>query len=214
MRRLTFVSPKGKTTNLIYRKQARSNGATNRGRLENGRCIPASGLGFVHFGPNSCGTDELVTILMFAVAEVTKEYPGTAPVVIGSLSRQGGGRLRPHKSHRTGRDVDIGFYARNNREIASFEALAPDQIDFEKTMFLIVNLLASGRVQTIFVNYSLQGRMYDAAKEAGYDEAQLAWMFDYPRGRSSKSGVIRHARGHMRHFHVRFACPDGDACGD
>jgi murein endopeptidase len=28
-------------------------------------------------------------------------------------------------------------------------------------------------------------------------------------------GVIRHSKGHKRHFHVRFACPPGDAdCED
>jgi murein endopeptidase len=135
-------------------------------------------------------------------------------VVIGSLSKLDGGRLRPHKSHRSGRDVDIGMYARNNRELSTFEPLALDQIDYEKTFFLMATLLSTGRVQSIFVNYSVQKGLYEAARDLGYDEKQIDWLFDYPQGRKSKSGVIRHARGHTKHFHVRFACPDGDTCSD
>ena len=211
---LTFMTPKNRTVTLTWRKQARSIGSTYRGRLENGACLPPSGFGFTHFGPNSCGTDELVAIVQHGLLEVAKEFPGTARAVIGSLSAPNGGRIKPHKSHRSGRDVDIGFYVRNNRELSIFEELDPRDIDFEKTFFLMVSLVASGRVTNIFVNYQMQPYLYEAARAMGYDDPQLAWLFEYPRGRNSKLGIIRHARGHTRHFHVRFACPDGDACGD
>ncbi len=213
-RRLTFVTPKNRTVTLTWKKQARSIGSTYRGRLENGACLPQAGFGFTHFGPNSCGTDELVAIVQHGLLEVAKEYPGTARVVIGSISSPTGGRIKPHKSHRSGRDVDIGFYARNNRELSVFDELNPRDIDFEKTFFLMVSLVATGRVTNVFVNYQLQPYLYEAARGMGYDDAQLTWLFEYPRGRGSKLGIIRHARGHTRHFHVRFACPDGDACGD
>lgn len=212
LRQLRFTTPTGRNVTLTWRKRSVSIGSTIRGRLENGRKLPEQGLGYIHNGPNSYGTDELVTILLFAVAEVTKEYPGTVPVVIGALSKEGGGRIRPHRSHRSGRDVDIGYYAKHNRAMKTFEPLDLDDIDYEKTLFLITTLLSTGRVQMIFVNRAIQAGLYRAARDAGYDDRQLEWMFEYPR--SAKVGVIRHARGHRRHFHVRFVCPDGDVCDD
>lgn len=208
---VTFTTPAGRPVTLRWKREARSVGHPAHGRLENGRCTRPEGPGYVQFSPNNCGTDEVVTLTLFAIGEVLREVPDTVSVVIGSLSKPGGGRLKPHKSHRTGRDIDIGFYAANNRAMKTFETLAIDDIDYAKSFLLMANLIATGRVQWIFVNYRLQPYLYEAAKSMGYDEEQLAYLFEYPRGRKSRQGVIRHARGHTRHFHVRFACPEGDA---
>lgn len=139
-----------------------------------------------------------------------RAYPASPPVVIGALSRKTGGRIRPHKSHRSGRDVDIGFFAVENRPLKSFEPLAPSEIDYDKTFYLMAALIASGRVDYIFVNYALQPRFVEAARRLGYDEEQITYLFQYPKGRSARAGIIRHSRGHTRHFHVRFSCPAGD----
>lgn len=208
---VSFTTPAGRSVTLRWKRQARSIGHPARGRLENGRCIRSEGPGYVQFSPNNCGTDEVAVLTLFAIGEVLREVPDSAPVVIGSLSKPAGGRLKPHKSHRSGRDIDIGFYAVNNRPMKTFETLPMDGIDFRKSFLLMANLIATGRVQWIFVNYKLQPHLYEAARSMGYDDEQLAYLFEYPRGRKSRQGVIRHARGHTRHFHVRFACPGGDA---
>ena len=215
LRKVTFVTPKAQPVTLRYKAEGRSIGAPNAGSLEGGRCIGAEGPGFVHFGDSGCGTVELVTLLTFCLLEVQKEHPGTPPVVVGSLSSPGGGRLRPHKSHRSGRDVDIGFYATRNRPMTSLQTLSPEEIDWDKTFFLMANMIATGKVQMIFVNYGLQPYLYEAGKRMGYDDEQLGYIIQYPRGSGNRIGVIRHARGHTRHFHVRFACPAGDSeCTD
>lgn len=208
---LAFTTPTGRPVRLEFPRLARSLGRANDGRLAQGRCLRPEGPGYVQRNAAaSCGTDELVLLLMFALGEVLREYPDTPPVVIGALSCPEGGPLKPHRSHQSGRDVDLGLYAINGRPLGHFVELPNDQIDFEKTFFLMANLLATGRVRLILVNYALQPHLYRAAQAMGYDERQLAWIFQYPRGSKVKAGVIRHARGHKRHFHVRFSCPEGD----
>ena len=162
------------------------------------------------FSENRCGTDETVVLLMFAIQEVMTGFPGTPPVVLGSLSRPGGGRLKPHRSHCSGRDVDIGFFAADGRRSRHFTDLGAEGIDFDRSFYLMANLIATGRVRYIFVNYSMQSHLYEAARRMGYDDEQLAYIIQYPRPRGQKMGIIRHARGHKRHFHVRFACPERD----
>ena len=211
VRILSFTTPRGQPVTLRYKQKAHSVGKTNRGHLEDGRCLPDQGPGFVHFGESACGTDETVTLVMFAIGEVMRDHPDTVPVVLGSLSLPNGGRLRPLKSHRTGRDVDIGFYRTDNVPMKHFEDITTDRIDFDKSFLLMANLIATGRVQNIYVNYALQQHLAQAARDMGYDDGQLSWLFEYPRGRKVHAGVIRHAKGHTRHFHVRFVCPIGDA---
>lgn len=214
VRVVSFVTPRGQPVTLRYKQKSRSVGKPNRGRLENGRCMPEKGPGFIRFSESACGTDETVTLVMFAMGEFLSSYPDSVPVVIGALSTPNGGRLRPHKSHRTGRDIDFGFFRTDNTPMRRFDDIEPDRIDFEKSFALMANLIATGRVQNIYVNYGLQSRLLQAARDMGYDDEQLAWLFEYPRGRKARVGVIRHAKGHTRHFHVRFVCPAGDETCD
>ncbi|MBL6976253.1 MAG: penicillin-insensitive murein endopeptidase [Deltaproteobacteria bacterium] len=211
MRRLSFISTRARPVTLHYRQRSQSVGTPTKGRLENGRCLPSRGPGFVVFSKNRCGTDESAVLLMFAIQEVMEGYPGSPPVVIGSLSRPEGGRLKPHRSHCSGRDVDVGFFASDGRRLQHFADLGAHGIDYDKSFYMMASLMATGRVMYIFVNYSLQPHLYEAARRMGYDEEQLKYIMQYPRPRGEKAGIIRHARGHKRHFHVRFACPDGNA---
>ena len=60
------------------------------------------------------GTGELVRLIESAAHEVAFRYP-RATLTVGDLSRPGGGRIRPHVSHQSGRDVDLGFYMLDRR---------------------------------------------------------------------------------------------------
>jgi murein endopeptidase len=55
----------------------------------------------------------------------------------------------------------------------------------------------------IFLDYRLQRALYRYARDNGATEQQLA-AFQYPRGRHKREGIIRHAKGHADHIHVRF----------
>ena len=210
LRQISFVTPRGKPVTLRYKQRARSVGSSARGHLENGRCLPEKGPGFVRFSKAGCGTDETATLVMFALGEMLATYPDIVPVVIGALSMPTGGRIKPHKSHRSGRDIDFGFFREGNVPLSRFEDIPFDRIDYERSFSLMANLIATGRVQSIYVNYALEKHLVKAASDMGYDDEQLSWLFQYPRGRGSKVGLIRHEKGHTRHFHVRFVCPVGD----
>ncbi|MBM4387204.1 MAG: penicillin-insensitive murein endopeptidase, partial [Deltaproteobacteria bacterium] len=134
---------------------------------------------------------------------VVERYPGTADVVIGALSKEGGGRLKPHKSHRNGLDIDIGYYYKDNVQLKYFTPMNEDNLDVEKTFFLIESLISTGMVEYIFMNYSLQKLFHEHAQELGYGEDALDELFQYPGGKKTKAGIIRHAKGHNKHFHVR-----------
>jgi murein endopeptidase len=208
--RIAFLNLDGSPIDITFQRRSRSVGSPTRGRLENPNCIPDHGAGFISISKARCGTDETIALITYAVSELMRRYPDTVPMVIGAISGEDGDRLRPHRSHRTGRDVDIGYFAKNNQKLAGFVNIPIDQIDFEKTFFVMATLMATGRVDYIFVNYALQKRFYETARAFGYDDQQLSYMFQYPQGKKARVGIIRHARGHLRHFHVRFSCPIGD----
>jgi murein endopeptidase len=68
----------------------------------------------------------------------------------------------------------------------------------------------NGGVYMMFLDYDVQKMLYDWARERGVARGVLRWMFQYPRGRHSLTGLIRHEPGHAAHVHVRFQCPPGD----
>ncbi len=186
---------------------SQSVGKPFRGRLEAGLKLPGKGDGFYCKSRHVYGTQETVDALMRGFSELSNLYPGSASVVVGDISRKGGGRLSPHKSHQTGRDVDIGYFLVKNKATKRFVEVNKKTIDAEKSWALMEALIRQGRVQYIFVDHSIQPVLRAAAARAGWEEAALNILFQYPRNRSHRSGIIRHTPGHRNHMHVRFSCP-------
>jgi penicillin-insensitive murein DD-endopeptidase len=97
-----------------------SYGQPNRGRLIDGVRMPDHGEGFTSRATwvqrgSRFGTDELVDLLT-GVARRMRPHARDTRLVIADLSRPGGGEARPfHRSHQTGRDVDLLFYMRDAR---------------------------------------------------------------------------------------------------
>jgi penicillin-insensitive murein DD-endopeptidase len=88
-------------------------GTPSRGVLSAGVELPTSGRGFRWLDPmgHHYGIPRLVNTLVNAAAEVERQRPGGAPLMVGDLSKRFGGRIPRHNSHRSGRDVDLLFYA-------------------------------------------------------------------------------------------------------
>lgn len=89
--------------------------AASRGALFNGLRLPESSRGFHtprewYQRGHRYGSDTLVNLLVRAAATVTRQFPGSV-LGVGDLSRAGGGSLGGHRSHQSGRDVDLHFYA-------------------------------------------------------------------------------------------------------
>ncbi|HOU55064.1 MAG TPA: penicillin-insensitive murein endopeptidase [Myxococcota bacterium] len=186
--------------------QSRSMGSPNRGRLAQGREFPKEGPGWFRFSPNAWGTDETVTLLQWALEEWHRTFPDAPPVAVGALSREGGGRLRPHKSHQSGRDVDMGLVPADGQARKGFVPLPKSGLDFRKTVHLMALLVSTGRVQAIFIHRSLIPGLRQAAEEEGFSPDLMARLF----GGAGRPGVVTAWKGHRAHYHVRFTCPAGD----
>ncbi len=206
---------------LVYRYEpgtvSRSVGAPNRGRIENAAAFP-QGEGWVlrSFRPRSYATRHTVKELALSLTQWREDFPQSNPVKIGEFSKRSGGRVRPHKSHRTGRDVDIGYVMLEPDEGHRFVTATDDNLDAEATWGLVQRLLASGAVDSIFMAKSVQEQLIPYAAET-MDEAQQRATFSVlePDARARKKTVLRAWRGHDDHMHVRFGCTEADLhCGD
>ncbi|MCB9621824.1 MAG: penicillin-insensitive murein endopeptidase [Sandaracinus sp.] len=103
-------------------------GSTKRGRLLRGARLDDTPHVRIRNPSQAYGTAELVALIAWAAERVAEEHEG-AVLSVGDLSRERGGRLRPHRSHRVGRDADLGFYLRDGTtgragRVASFRGPA------------------------------------------------------------------------------------------
>ena len=126
------------------------------------------------------------------------------------LSLRYGGPMDGHKSHQSGRDVDMTYYQRGCREQCLGHRVAPSELDADRQWQLLRHWLQRDVVEFIFVDYSLQRPLYEAALASGATAAELARWFQYPRGSAFPTGIIRHTPNHANHVHVRFRCSDGE----
>ncbi|MCO4760796.1 MAG: penicillin-insensitive murein endopeptidase [Myxococcales bacterium] len=152
------------------------------------------------------GRPYVVKLLQDAFRAVHQRWPNRHPFIVHDVSRFGGGRLGGHKSHRAGRDIDIGY--------PTFEATrkgwgrpALGSIDYGRLWFLVDSLERSGYVAAIYMSPRIQRRLFAHAAGQGGDLARLQTLFQYPCARGAKRTLIRHARGHRDHLHIRFASP-------
>jgi murein endopeptidase len=187
-----------------------SSGKANRGRLRDGRLMP-EGKGYYlrDLRPHSWGTDTTIQSLMTAFDAYAKAYPDGPPINVGDISRRRGGRFGPHKSHQSGRDVDIGFvhFLPPNEPIPQhFTRASESNLDVEKTWVFLEALIRTGNVQMVFVDVSVQKLLRAHARDKLTPE-QLDAIFSWPHSKSSSSALLRHWPGHKNHFHVRFKCP-------
>lgn len=151
------------------------------------------------------GTQRTISLIERAVLSYQKRHRNGPRVLIGDISRRGGGRLHPHLSHREGRDVDVGFVLRGEAaKRTRFAGVNRRNLDVPKTWTLIKAFLDTREVQVIFMDHGLQKVLYEHALSQGATTRELDEIFQYPRGRGRSHGIIRHWPSHKHHFHVRF----------
>lgn len=193
---------------------SKSYGAPNAGRLKRGVPLPEGPhVRMREYRTRSFGSKYMVEALTTAFDAYSDAFPDGPEIRLGDLSMRGGGRLSPHVSHRTGRDVDIGFVLREDkRKDRYWERARPSTFDAEKNWFLIRELIETGRVQTIFMGARLQRELLPYARR-DLTPDQLAQYFAMADKGHRYVSIIRHWRGHMDHMHVRFHCePDNRQC--
>lgn len=178
-------------------------GTPNDGRLVGGVAMPEGPGWEIRFPATAYGTTHALRQLQAALATFSADsgYEGT--IRIGTMSSPRGGQVGHHKSHQSGRDVDIRLPRRT--DVLSGVPLTYRRIDWLATYALLESLLRTD-VVVIFLDYKTQRRVYKAARAAGISEERLAEVLQYPRGFGARVAPVRHYPGHDKHLHVRFAC--------
>lgn len=202
-------------------------GVPHSGVLRGAEELPVKGPGFVRYrpkSPNYWGNPRLVRTIQSAAAAVNETFPGGAPLVVGDLSARHGGKIPGHRSHRTGRDVDLLFYVTtpSGAPVPSpgFAKIGTDglaqvkdehfvRLDVERNWFLVKELCASreAQVQWMFVSRGVEALLIDYARSRG-EPLELIWRAESMLLQPGDSSP------HDDHVHVRLACTaDEEAAG-
>jgi penicillin-insensitive murein endopeptidase len=150
--------------------------------------------------PYSWGTESTVASIVRAARIVRCRFPGSPRLRVGSLSRKRGGPLFPHRSHQSGRDADIGYFYTDGT--VWYQRAKEDNLDVPRTWALIEALYEGGNVEYLFIDRRVQALLRPYAEEVSPE--LIVPLFD---GTPMKQPLIRHARGHDTHIHVRFYTP-------
>jgi penicillin-insensitive murein endopeptidase len=161
------------------------------------------------------GTPTLIGAIERAAAEVAGAFPGGHPLRVGDLSTPHGGAHSRHRTHRTGRDADLLFFARDAGGLAvhgdgwmRFDGLGLAtagtrvfRFDEARNWHLVRTLIMDdhARVKWLFCSNELKARLlryaarYEPSPEA---VVRATWVLHQPtRGDS-----------HDDHFHLRVGC--------
>ncbi|HOC99987.1 MAG TPA: penicillin-insensitive murein endopeptidase [Myxococcota bacterium] len=151
-----------------------------------------------------------MNLMLRAFCELRRRFPDTDNIVVGDWSGIVAGQLSRHLSHKTGRDVDLSYFARGRTGLKHFIKVNAKTMDVGPSWELVRALLDTRQVEYIFMDWTLQREMYEYALERGFKKAELDRVFQYPEGRRVRTGIIRWSKGHDDHIHVRFRCPKDD----
>jgi len=195
--------------------QARAIGSFARGCLAGAKALPVDGETWqvMRLSRNRMwGHPDLISLIERIARRAPKEagWPG---LLVGDISQpRGGPMLTGHASHQIGLDADIWLtpmpdrrLSRSEREnMSATNLVRSDWMDVNDNIYseehlALIRLAAKERaVARIFVNPAIKVAL---CRDAGSD-----------RGWLSK---VRPMWGHNYHFHIRIACPAGDAtCSD
>jgi penicillin-insensitive murein DD-endopeptidase len=197
-------------------------GYHNDGRLVNGVQLPTRGDGYV-MPPtwarrgNNWGTEELVGLLVRTGRRLADDVTD-ASLYIADLSPPRGGPSAWHRSHQTGRDVDLIFFARDalGKPVAppaqmmtfgddgkTLDGLA--SFDTERNWKLVRALLVDPEVdvQYLFIYEPLAKRLIEHAR-ASHEPPDLVARAEALLKQPTDS------LKHDDHLHVRIYCPASD----
>lgn len=183
----------------------RAGGGPASGRLMGGvKLDTASGLA-VRNGDRSYGMPFVIDAIKMAYGRMNAHFAEETAVLVGDLSLRNGGRMRPHKSHQNGLDADIAYLTTDCINTAcAMRSVRAEDVDVPRQWYVFEDWLRQDVVEFIFVPYALQERFYEYAKARGASSQELTEWFQYPRGKNSRTGILRNWSGHDNHYHVRF----------
>lgn len=185
--------------------------------------LPRRGKGFARYRPYSdhyWGQPRLIAAVERAAAKVHDEFPGGKPLLLGDLSARDGGKIPGHRSHRTGRDIDLLWYVTtpSGAPVVSpgFIKLSGDglaqvgedfyALDVPRQWALIKALIQDpeASVQWMFCSLPVEALLIDYARAKGEPDA-LVWYAETVLQQPGDSAP------HDDHIHMRFACSEAEA---
>lgn len=210
------LSKKKKRTAYIGPAPGQSVGAPWYGRLQDPSQLPEGERYVIRRPSRSFGTKPAVDLTKQVIDQILEDFPDAHPLAIGDMSAEHGGQITQHRSHQSGRDIDIGLFYQSKPSSypSDFVSANIDNID-PATTFALLDTFADtasedGGVQVMFLDYKVQGILYEWAKEHEVEQEHLDHLFQYPHGLGSGTGIVRHEPNHDNHIHVRFKCPSED----
>lgn len=164
------------------------------------------------------GTGYLVRGLLVAARDIDRMIPGGPPLVIGNLSRKGGGDIKLSMSHNTGRDVDIAYYmaARDGRSVESryhhfgkdgrsTDAPGRYRLDIPRNWAFVKAIMTSPEfeIQWIITAPYIERMLLEYATKIG-ESRELVF-------RAERLMMLPGwAKIHDNHFHIRVLCSPSD----
>ncbi|HEU0031581.1 MAG TPA: penicillin-insensitive murein endopeptidase [Kofleriaceae bacterium] len=197
-------------------------GKPSRGYIVDGQRLPDRGQGFVTKETwakrgNRYGTDELIDLLTAVSRRMSTRVKER--LVVADLSCRGGGDVHEwHRSHQSGRDVDLVYYVRDAdgkpvepdaMHVFGPELVAKDgsglRVDIPRTWMLARELLTApeATVQWVFMYQPIANKVLEYAQSIGEPEALLE------KARKAMKQPADSAP-HNDHIHVRVFCTKED----
>ena len=205
------------------RSTTRSIGHPYYGRLKDGVALPAEGA--YHRVQRSTvrrrwvyGTGYLVRGLVRAARDVAAAAPGGTRLVIGNLSRKGGGDIKMSMSHNTGRDVDLAYFTMDadGRPVdSSYHKFGPDghsrsaggkyRLDVARNWTLVRALMTNDEfeLQWLITAPYIEEMLLAHARSIGEAE-------DIVQRAERMMMLPGWAKLHDNHFHIRVLCSPED----
>jgi len=177
-------------------------GHAHAGFLVNGVRMPPGDEWTVGVAQHAWGTEETVANLIHCIRKVAAAFPNTPRVILGSLSPERGGHAPPHKSHRTGRDVDVYLYRLPGFGDRWNKPATAEDLDRARTWALMRAFITETDIDFILLDQRIKALVEEYALSLGEDPG---WVEEIFHGDGKPySAVVKHVPGHVAHMHVRF----------
>jgi penicillin-insensitive murein endopeptidase len=215
-----------------YRSRSVSCGSANKGSLSRAAALPIRG--WAHRIPRPWsrrgrryGSTQLVRMLRRAAARVARRYPGSI-LGVADMSSRRGGATGGHRSHQSGRDVDLLYYAIDRRgRMVRHDHFMPIYDSYGRATSAR-RPTASKRIPERFFDLARNWALVKAMLNDPDAEVQYIfvaqriekWLLAYARATGERRALISqaarvmmkptHDAGHDDHMHVRVRCSDRD----
>ena len=177
-------------------------GSVRRGRVLFGKKLESDEWIYVKDPNGSWVVDPAPKVLRELSQSIKAQYPDFDRLVINDGSVRHGGIYRPHRTHQSGRDIDIRYLLKGSvKGDYTFRFVTPANFDTERNWAIVKWLYDSGQVSRILMDHGHQKRLWKyARKRLKLSRAEIAPILSYPY--RQRGALVRHARGHYNHFHV------------